>query len=73
MCISIVNEYNKTYQKTIKTKPVNVKDNTYIESTELRSNNKYRKFKIGGHLRSSKQKKIFLLKDTHQIGLKKFS
>ena len=27
----IVNEYNNTYHKTIKMKPVNVKDNTYID------------------------------------------
>ena len=26
----IVNEYNNTYQRTIKMKPVNVKDNIYI-------------------------------------------
>ena len=27
----IVNEYNNTYHRTIKMKPVNVKDNTYID------------------------------------------
>ena len=26
----IVNEYNNTYQRTIKMKPIDVKDNTYI-------------------------------------------
>ena len=26
----IVNEYNNTYHRTIKMKPINVKDNTYI-------------------------------------------
>ena len=26
----IVNEYNNTFQRTIKMKPINVKDNTYI-------------------------------------------
>ena len=31
----IVNEYNNTYHRTIKMKPVDVKDNTYIESMEL--------------------------------------
>ena len=34
MCIDklhdIVNEYNKTYHRSIKMKPVDVKDNTYI-------------------------------------------
>ena len=28
----IVNEYNNTYHKTIKMKPVDVKDNAYIDS-----------------------------------------
>ena len=32
---NIVNEYNNTYQRTIKMKPVDVKDNTYIDSMEL--------------------------------------
>ena len=27
---NVVNEYNATYHKTIKIKPINVKDNTYI-------------------------------------------
>ena len=31
----ILNEYDNTYHKTIKMKPVDVKDNTYIESMEL--------------------------------------
>ena len=31
----IVDEYNSTYHRTIKMKPVDVKDNTYIDSTEL--------------------------------------
>ena len=33
--IDIVHEYNSTYHKTIKMKPVDVKDNTYIDSMEL--------------------------------------
>ena len=33
--IDIVHEYNSTYHKTIKMKPVDVKDNTYIDLTEL--------------------------------------
>ena len=28
----IVKEYNNTYRRTIKTKPVNIKDNTYVDS-----------------------------------------
>ena len=31
----IVDEYNSTYHRTIKMKHVDVKDNTYIDSTEL--------------------------------------
>ena len=31
----IVNEYNNRYNRIIKMKPVNVKDNTYIDSTEF--------------------------------------
>ena len=31
----IVNEDNNAYHRTIKMKPVDVKDNTYIESMEL--------------------------------------
>ena len=51
----IVNEYNNTYHRTIKMKPVDVKDNTYIDSmqlhsTELHSNDKDLPFKVGGHV-----------------------
>ena len=31
----IVGEYNNTYHRTIKIKPVDVKDNSYIDSVEL--------------------------------------
>ena len=31
----IVNEYNNRYNRIIKMKPFNVKDNTYIDSTEF--------------------------------------
>ena len=31
----IVNEYNNRYNRIIKMKPVNVKDNTYIDSTDF--------------------------------------
>ena len=54
----IVNEYNNTYYRTIKMKPVDVKDNTYIDSMELHSskevNDKDPKFKVGDHVRISK-------------------
>ena len=31
----VVNEYNNSYHRTIKMKPVDVKDNTHIDSMEL--------------------------------------
>ena len=64
----IVNEFNNTYHRAIKMKPVDVNDNTYIDF-EKEVNNKDPTFKIGDHVKISKYK-IFLLKDTHQIGLK---
>ena len=66
----MVNEYNNTYHRTIKMKPVEVKDNTYIDfKNEV--NDKDPKFKDSDHVRISKYKYI-LLKDTNQTGLKKF-
>ena len=53
----IVNEYNNTYHRAIKMKPVDVKDNTYIDF-EKEVNNKDPKFKIGDHVRISKYKNI---------------
>ena len=49
---------NTTYYRTIKMKPVDVKDNTYIDSTALHSN-KDLTFKVGDHVRISKYKNIF--------------
>ena len=54
----IVNEYNNTYHRTIKMKPVDVKDNTYIDSNK-EVNDKDPKFKVGDHVRISKYKNIF--------------
>ena len=54
----IVNEYNNTYHKTIKMKPIEVKDNTYIDSNK-EVNDKDPKFKVGDHVRISKYKNIF--------------
>ena len=54
----IVNEYNNTYHRTIKMKPVDVKDNTYIDFKE-KFNDKDRKFKVLDHVRISKYKNIF--------------
>ena len=66
----IVNEYNNTYHTTIKMKPIDVKDNTYI-NTDKETNDKDPKFKVGDRVRISKYK-TFLLKATLQIGLKKY-
>ena len=54
----IVNEYNNTYHRTIRMKPVDVKDNRYIDF-EKEVNNKDPKFKIGDHVRISKYKNFF--------------
>ena len=53
-----VDEYNNTYHTTIKMKPIDVKDNTYI-NTDKEINNKDPKFKAGDHVRISKYKNIF--------------
>ena len=54
----IVNEYNNTYRRTIKMKPIDVKDNTYINiGKEVNDNDP--KFKVGDHVRISKYKNIF--------------
>ena len=54
----IVNEYNNTYHTTIKMKPVDVKDNTYIDFKK-EVNDRDPKFKVGDHVRISEYKKIF--------------
>ena len=54
----IVNEYNNTYHRTIKMKPVDVKDNTYI-NFKKEFNDRDPKFKVGDHIRISKYKNIF--------------
>ena len=54
----VVNEYNNTYHKTIKMKPVDAKDDTYI-NTGKEFHDKDPKFQVGDHLRISKYKKIF--------------
>ena len=54
----IVNEYNNTYHRTIKMKPVDVKDNTYIDFKK-EVNDKDPKFKVGDYVRISKYKNIF--------------
>ena len=55
----IVHKYNNTYHRTIKMKPVDVKSNTYIDSSEW-INDGDPKFQIGDTVRISKYKNIFL-------------
>ena len=54
----IVNKYSNTYHSTIKMKPVDVKSNTYINSSK-EIKDKDPKFKIGDIVRISKCKNIF--------------
>ena len=53
----IVRKYNNTYHISIKMKPVDVKDDTYIYFKK-EVNDKDPKFKIGDHVRISKYKTI---------------
>ena len=54
----IISEYKNTYHRTIKMKPVDVKDSTHIDFNK-EVNNKDPKFKVGDHARISKYKNIF--------------
>ena len=54
----IVDEYNNTYHKTIKMKPIDVRDDSFAEYNE-ETNEKDPKFKVGDHVRISKYKNIF--------------
>ena len=54
----IVNECNNTCHRTIQIKPVDVKDNTYIDSMDLNSS-KDHILKVGDHVRISTYKYIF--------------
>ena len=54
----ILDEYNNTKHRTIKMKPIDVKDNTYIDfGKEVNDNDP--KFKVGDHVRISKYKNVF--------------
>ena len=66
----IVNEYNNTYHRTIKMKPIDIKHNTYIgfgKKLMIMILN----FKLV-IMREYQNTKTFLLKTILQIGLKKF-
>ena len=54
----IVKEYNNKYHTSIKMKPVDINDNTYI-NVKKETNDKNRKFKVGDHVRISKYKNVF--------------
>ena len=55
----IVNEYNNTYHRTIKMKPVDVRDNTYIDFFFKKLMIKTQNSKFCDHVRISKYKNIF--------------
>ena len=65
----IVNKYNNAYHKTIKMKPIDVKDNTYIES--IKEVKKILHFKLLIML-EYQNTKTFLLMNILQICQKKF-
>ena len=48
----IVNNYNNTVHRTVKMKPIDVKDNTYVDSKK-EVNDKDPKLKVGDHVRIS--------------------
>ena len=54
----IVDEYNNIYHRTIKMKPIDVKNDSFAEYNE-ESNEKDPKFKVVDHVRISKYKNIF--------------
>ena len=54
----IANEYNNRYHRTMKIKPVDVKNNAYIDSGK-EVNDKDPKFQVGDHVRISKYNNIF--------------
>ena len=54
----IVDEYNNTYYRTIKVKPIDVGDDSFAQYNE-EFNEKDPKFEIGDHVRISKYKNIF--------------
>ena len=55
----IVNKYNNTYYRTIKTEPADVKPSMYIEFNK-ENNKEGPEFKVGDNVRISKYKIIFV-------------
>ena len=66
----IVNKYNNTYHDTIKMKPVDVKSNTYIDSSNV-INDKNPNLKLV-IMFEYQNIKTFLQEAMFQIGVKKF-
>ena len=58
MLDDIVNKYNNTVHTTIKMKPIDVTNDSFVEYNE-ESNNKDPKFKVGDHVRICKYKNTF--------------
>ena len=54
----IVNKYNNTIHRSIKTKPIDITNDFYVEHNED-FNKKRPKFKVNDHVRISKYKNIF--------------
>ena len=54
----IVDRYHNTYHRTIQTKPIDIRDNSFAEYNG-ESNEKDSKFKVDVHVRISKYKNIF--------------
>ena len=54
----IVDEYNNTYHKTVKMKPIDVKSDYFAEYNE-ESNEKEPKIKVGDHVKISKFENVF--------------
>ena len=54
----IVGKYKNTYHRTIKMKPVDVENNTYIDFKK-KVNDKDSKFKVGDHVKIFECKHIF--------------
>ena len=66
----IVNKYNNTVHRTIKMKPIDVTNDSYVEYNE-ESNKKILNLKLVT-MKESLSTKILLLEDMFQIGQKKF-
>ena len=60
----MVNKCNNTIHKTIKMKPIDVTDDSYVKYNE-NQNKKDSKSKVGDHVRISKYKSIFAKNISH--------